>query len=65
MMILTNLDYAYCTKKYDKPECPRCRRNIMLYEKYDGPLFWVDHFVIEYSSAPVCPFYKTASKGIV
>lgn len=57
-MKIADLKFVYCTNKYNKPECGRCKRNILLYEKCDEPLFWVDHLYIKHSKSPVCPFYK-------
>lgn len=58
-MKIEDLEYVYCLGKYDKTQCPKCKRNIELYEDAHVQLYWTDHFKIRNSKAKVCPEYRS------
>lgn len=57
-MKIEDQDYVYCLGKYGKTQCPKCKRNIELYEDAIMQLYWTDTFKLRNSTAKRCPEYK-------
>ena len=62
-MKIEDMEFVYCLGKYEKEQCPKCKRNIELYEGTENlKLYWTERWPIVWSKAKRCPEYR-ALKG--